>query len=115
MWHLLVYCGLVFCVLVTLLVLSQILGPRLLTPTKEKPFECGGISFDKIEHIKVPISFYDVALAFLIFDIEVVFLLPLIWSFLDGNMFSAVVVILFLLVLTIGLIFELKESRFFKF
>lgn len=53
--------------------LSWILGPKRITTYKQSPYECGvaplGDAFER-----VPIKFYLVAILFVLFDIEVVFL-----------------------------------------
>lgn len=55
--------------------LSWVLGPKKSTPYKESPYECGvAPSGDARE--RFPIKFYLVAMIFILFDIEVVFL----WS-----------------------------------
>ncbi|MCS6961073.1 MAG: NADH-quinone oxidoreductase subunit A [Deltaproteobacteria bacterium] len=111
----LVYAGATALVFVGIIILSTVIGPKFRTPTKEKPFECGSISLDSIETIKVPLSFYDVALAFLVFDVEILFLFPLAWTWFEGNALGGVLFLLFLFILSLGLIFEIKQSRFFVY
>lgn len=53
--------------------LSYVLGPKKITPYKQSPYECGvAPSGDAKE--RFPIKFYLVAIVFILFDIEVVFL-----------------------------------------
>lgn len=111
----LIYGALVGIVLAGILILSSLLGPKAVTPTKEKPFECGSISVDNIENIKVPLSFYEVALAFLVFDIEVIFLFPLAWAIVGGNPGALTAFSIFLAILAVGLVYELKQTKFFKY
>lgn len=55
--------------------LSWVLGPKKNTPYKQSPYECGvEPSGDARE--RFPIKFYLVAIVFILFDIEVVFLWP---------------------------------------
>jgi NADH-quinone oxidoreductase subunit A len=56
--------------------LNSIIGPRRLTPHKQDPYECGLPSEVKRE-MRFGISFYLVAMLFILFDIEVVFLYPI--------------------------------------
>ncbi len=57
--------------------LSWVLGPKKLTPYKSSPYECGvEPSGDAKE--RFPVKFYLVAIVFILFDIEVVFL----WSWM---------------------------------
>lgn len=58
-----------------ILILNRLLGPRRSTPFKESPFECGSLPLDTPRK-RVSVRFYAVAIFFLVFDLEVVFLLP---------------------------------------
>lgn len=64
-------------VCIAMVSLSYILGPKKVTSYKSSPYECGVAPLgDAIE--RFPIKFYLVAILFVLFDIEVVFL----WSWL---------------------------------
>jgi NADH-quinone oxidoreductase subunit A len=69
-----------------ILLLSQVLGPsRVNTPAKDAAYECGlqqpiGGAGDRLS-----VKFYLVALLFLVFDIEVAFLYPLVLNFREGG------------------------------
>ena len=68
-----ILCTLCFCGLFTFLAVA--IGPRVATPEKLKPFECGS------EPIGTPrgrysVKFYQVAILFLVFDIEAAFMYP---------------------------------------
>lgn len=60
---------------VTNLVLAHALGPRRKTPVKDMPYESG---MDPIGDARQPfdVKFYVVAILFLIFDVELLFLYP---------------------------------------
>ncbi len=57
--------------------LSWLLGPKKITPYKESPYECGVAPLGNARE-RFPIKFYLVAMLFILFDIEVVFL----WSWM---------------------------------
>lgn len=57
--------------------LSWVLGPKKVTPYKESPYECGVAPAGSARE-RFPIKFYLVAIVFILFDIEVVFL----WSWM---------------------------------
>ena len=58
-----------------MLVLSIILGPKRHSEIKDEPFECGTIATgDASERLSV--KFYLVAMIFMLFDIEVVYMYP---------------------------------------
>ena len=56
------------------LVLGRVLGPQRPNPSKQLPYESGMIPTGEA-NVQVPIKFHMVALLFLLFDIEAVFLL----------------------------------------
>jgi len=72
-----ILCALAFCGLFVTLAVK--IGPKKVTPEKLKPFECGS------EPIGTPrgrysVRFYQVAILFLVFDIEAAFMYP--WALL---------------------------------
>ncbi len=58
-----------------LLLLTMVLGPKRRTPIKDEPFECGSDPIGS-PRVKFGVKFYQVAILFLVFDIEVAFLYP---------------------------------------
>lgn len=58
------------------LVASRILAPRRPTPAKSAPYECGVSGADTRNPTRFPVKFFLVAMIFIVFDIEVVFLYP---------------------------------------
>ncbi|MEA2476154.1 MAG: NADH-quinone oxidoreductase subunit [Actinomycetota bacterium] len=52
------------------------LSPRRWTPAKLEPYECGIVPEGDIEGERFPVKFYLVAMLFILFDIETVFLYP---------------------------------------
>ena len=58
-----------------LLALSTILGPRNPSPQKLMPYECGIIPQEEAKG-RFPVRFATIAMLFIIFDIEVVFMYP---------------------------------------
>ena len=71
----LVFAGLGIVVGGALVTLNHVLGPRRPNKAKSEPYECGLPS--EISHtFRFGISFYMIAMLFILFDIEVVFLYP---------------------------------------
>jgi NADH-quinone oxidoreductase subunit A len=60
--------------------LSWVLGPKKITPYKASPYECGVAPLGNAKE-RFPIKFYLVAIVFILFDIEVVFLWPWMTAF----------------------------------
>ncbi|HOU53016.1 MAG TPA: NADH-quinone oxidoreductase subunit A [Myxococcota bacterium] len=93
-----------------ILVLNRLLGPRRSSPVKDSPFECGSLPLDTPRK-RVSVRFYAVAIFFLVFDLEVVFLLP--WAVLYRELLASPIfgpvafaeIVVFLGVLALGLWF----------
>lgn len=92
----------------------MVIAPMLIArqrPDKEKlsPYECGFEVFSDARG-KFDVRFYLVAILFIIFDLEVAFLFP--WAITLGQigLFGFWSMMFFLLVLTIGFIYEWKKG-----
>ena len=60
---------------ITMLLLSIFLGPKKHSAVKDEPFECGTVATGDAG-ARHSVRFYLVAMTFIVFDIEVVFLYP---------------------------------------
>jgi NADH-quinone oxidoreductase subunit A len=80
-------------------------------PTSEKvsAYECGFNPFGDARN-KFEVRFYLVAILFIIFDLELLFLFPWIISFNTICLLGVWVMIFFLFLLTIGFIYEWHEG-----
>nr|AXS64900.1 NADH dehydrogenase subunit 3 [Tenebrionoidea sp. 13 KM-2017] len=77
---------------------------------KSSPFECG---FDPKSNARLPFSlhFFLITVIFLIFDVEITLLFPMIESIKNSNiMIYSMVSISFLFILLIGLLHEWKQG-----
>ena len=70
-----VFVGLGAVVGVTFAVLNTLFGPRRAVPHKSDPYECG-LPSEIQQGFRFGISFYLIAMLFILFDIEVIFLYP---------------------------------------
>ena len=61
---------------------SKLLGPRRPHPAKEAPYECGIVPEDESAE-RFPVKFYLVAMAFIILDVEIIFIYPFTTVFRD--------------------------------
>ena len=66
---------------------SKLLGPSRPTGAKEGPYE-SGIASEGVESVRFPVRFFMVAMIFVIFDIEVVFLYPWAVDYHQLNLFG---------------------------
>jgi NADH-quinone oxidoreductase subunit A len=92
--------GLAGAFAVASLALSALLRPRRPTPAKLMPYECGIIPERMPESERFPVKFYVVAMLFIIFDIETIFLFPWAVMFRELGLFGLMEMVVF-----IGLVF----------
>lgn len=95
------------------LVASNVFGQRAETSAiKDSAYECGMLA-DGSGHTRFAVKFYVTAMLFILFDIEVVFLIPWVLvfrEFLAANLPIILPVFFFLAVLILGLFYELKKG-----
>lgn len=91
------------------LILPAILGPKEKNQQKLEPYESGIIPFADARR-RFPVKYYLVAMLFLIFDIEVIFLYPWAAVLQDLRVFALIAMAPFLLVLIVGFIYEWKKG-----
>lgn len=97
------------------LLISKIMGPKRRTRVKELPYECGVDPIQPGARERYSIHFYLVAILFILFDLETVFLFPWAASFKDGvapgpvKVFLFVEILAFVLVLGAGLAYVWKR------
>lgn len=89
--------------------LSFIFSMKKSDPEKISAYECGFDPFDDARS-RFDIQFYLVAILFIIFDLEVTFLFP--WALILNkiNYFGFWSMMLFLIILTIGFVYEWRKG-----
>nr|YP_008080712.1 NADH dehydrogenase subunit 3 [Artemia tibetiana]YP_010735564.1 NADH dehydrogenase subunit 3 [Artemia sorgeloosi]AFP72836.1 NADH dehydrogenase subunit 3 [Artemia tibetiana]AFP72849.1 NADH dehydrogenase subunit 3 [Artemia tibetiana]UZP16826.1 NADH dehydrogenase subunit 3 [Artemia tibetiana]UZP16839.1 NADH dehydrogenase subunit 3 [Artemia tibetiana]UZP16852.1 NADH dehydrogenase subunit 3 [Artemia tibetiana] len=98
----------ILIIVFVMLVLGVLVNKKTsLDREKSSPFECG---FDPLNSSRTPFSirFFVITLVFLIFDVEITLLLPVV--FLNVSIMGTYLVVFFSFVLTIGLLYEWKEG-----
>lgn len=104
----LVYILFAFILILILLIVNYCISTtNLISGDNEKvsPYECGFEPLGDARQ-KFDISFYLIAILFIIFDLEVVFILPLATVLQEVSFLGFWVSIIFLIILTIGFIYE---------
>ena len=78
------YAGVLVGFVLTTLILARLIGPRKKTAVKQMPYESG---MDPVGDARQPfdVKFYIVAILFLVFDVELLFLYPWAVSAYVGN------------------------------
>lgn len=90
--------------------LPSILGPKRKNEQKLEPYESGIIPFHDARR-RFPVKYYLVAMLFILFDIEVIFLFPWAGALLPlrdsyGPLMALAPIGFFLLLLLLGLVYE---------
>ena len=107
---------------VSQLLVTQLIGPRKRTATKLMPYECGKDPVGSARE-RFSIKFYTVAVIFLLFDIEVLFMIPFAVAFksllreeaLTGVAYGTIAffeILLFIATLIVGYIYVWKKGTF---
>jgi NADH-quinone oxidoreductase subunit A len=93
----------------SLLVLGRIVRPNKPNPTKSQPYESGVPDVDPPKARYTP-RFYVVAMLFVIFDIEAIFLFPWAVAFDALGLYGYVQAVIFAGLLLVGLLYEWKKG-----
>jgi NADH-quinone oxidoreductase subunit A len=88
---------------------SYFLGQRKTTAVKQSPYECGVTTIGPT-YRRIPIKYYIIAMLFLLFDIEVVFLYPLAVVFKEFKVFALVSMAVFIGIFLIAYIYIWKKG-----
>ncbi len=89
--------------------ISGLLGPARPTLIKSQPFECGSDSIGNARQ-RFAVKFYVVALLFIVFDLETVFLYPWAVNFRALGWFGYAEMSLFASTLVVGLVYVWKKG-----
>jgi len=103
---------------ITFITLSQLVGQRKRTRTKLMPYECGKDPVGSARE-RFSVKFYLIAMLFILFDIEVIFLVP--WAVVFKKLASPAYglnnvvyfeMVIFIALLAAGLIYVIKKGAF---
>jgi len=86
------------------------LGPKKETEEKGEPFECGITPTRDANETRFPVKFYLVAILFILFDIEIIFLYPWAVVFRELAVVAYFSIIVFVTVLMGGLWYAVKKG-----
>lgn len=92
-----------------MIALAYGLGPRRHSPIHDMPFECGNVP-KEILRGRYSVKFFLVAILFILFDVELIFLFPWAVVYKSLGLFGFVEMLLFLLVILAGLFYSVKKG-----
>ncbi len=93
-----------------MMAIAMFLGPKKMTEVKAEPFECGITPTGDANDVRFPVKFYLVAILFILFDIEIVFLYPWAVVFKELSIIAYISIVIFVGVLMAGLLYAVKKG-----
>nr|YP_009487673.1 NADH dehydrogenase subunit 3 [Anopheles sawyeri]AWB98387.1 NADH dehydrogenase subunit 3 [Anopheles sawyeri]AWB98582.1 NADH dehydrogenase subunit 3 [Anopheles sawyeri]AWB98725.1 NADH dehydrogenase subunit 3 [Anopheles sawyeri] len=101
----------IMIITIVVMILATVLSKKTLTDREKcSPFECG---FDPMNSSRLPFSlrFFLIAIIFLIFDVEIALLLPMIMIIKSSNLINwTITSLFFIFILIIGLYHEWNQG-----
>jgi len=94
---------------VMMVMMSHMLNPRRPTPQKEMPYESGVIPLGDTRR-RFSVKFYLIAIAFIVFDLETIYLVPWAVIYRDLGGFGFIEGFVFVAVLAVGLAYMWKKG-----
>ena len=91
------------------IIASNFIGKKTYEIGKLKPYECG-VEPTGDAHFRFDVKFYLVAIFFLLFDIEALFLFPWAVVFSELGLFGFIEMFMFIVILVIGLLYVWKKG-----
>ncbi|HET6232543.1 MAG TPA: NADH-quinone oxidoreductase subunit A [Longimicrobiaceae bacterium] len=92
-----------------MVILSTVLSPGRATKVKGSPYESGMVPLGSTRE-RFSVKFYVVAILFIVFDVETVFLLPWAVSLRQLGWAGFAAAGIFIFILTVGLVYEWKKG-----
>jgi NADH-quinone oxidoreductase subunit A len=105
MQNLLIYISLTIILIVLILFASYFINIPTNDYEKHSSYECGFEPFGDARSF-FDIHFYTIGLLFIIFDLEIIFLIPAVVNISDISFFGFINLIIFLLVVLLGFYYE---------
>jgi len=90
-------------------VLNSVIGPKRPSRVKQEPYECG-LPSEVTKNFRFGISFYLIAMLFILFDIEVVFLYPVAVQLEAFGVFALIETTIFIFLLFVALVFVWRRG-----
>ena len=94
---------------IALMIVGRVLGPRRPDAQKLSPYECGFEAFENAR-MKFDVRYYLIAIQFIVFDLEIIFIVPWTQVFMELGARSLVTMGLFVGMLVLGFIYVWKKG-----
>ena len=105
-----VFVGLGIIVGAAFAALNSLLGPRRTNRVRDEPYECG-LPSEVSRTFRFGISFYMIAMLFILFDIEVVFLYPVAVILQSAeSVFVLVEILVFVVLLVVAFVYAWRRG-----
>ncbi len=104
-----VFLGLGSAVGLAFTLLNGVIGPRREVKAKREPYECG-LPSEVQEGFRFGISFYLIAMLFILFDIEVIFLYPVAVQLKAFGAFALAETIVFIMLLAVAFVYVWRRG-----
>ena len=88
---------------------NKFIGPKKPFKVKQEPYECG-LPSEVTRNFRFGISFYLIAMLFILFDIEVIFLYPVAIQLKALGTFALVETVVFIVLLLMGFVFVWRRG-----
>lgn len=94
---------------IAVIIISGKLGPSRSSANKDKNFECG---IESVGNARIPFSvkYFLVAILFVLFDVEVIFLYPWAVNFKELGIEGMIKMIIFMMLLLVGFFYIIKKK-----
>src|SRR3990167_3797336 len=91
------------------IILARFIAPKKPNPIKNATYECG-VETVGDSWVQFKAQYYVYALAFVIFDIEVIFIFPWAVAYKQMGLFAFVEMMIFIAILAFGLVYAWKKN-----
>ena len=94
---------------IALIVIGNLVGPKKPSAEKLSPYECGFLPFEDAR-MQFDVRYYLIAIQFIIFDLEIIFIVPWATVFRDLGMVGLIEMGIFVGMLLLGFVYVWKKG-----
>ena len=94
---------------IALIIIGNLVGPKKPSAEKLSPYECGFLPFEDAR-MQFDVRYYLIAIQFIVFDLEIIFIVPWTQVFMEIGARSLVTMGLFVGMLFLGFVYVWKRG-----